>query len=117
MKEEEEIRNLMKQGVKSPSPDFTDNLMKEISLLEDELVRSYSRKTIFLLIASVVVVVLSIFVVLPEIQLLEYSITIPTVVMPILSLGFLFVIFRSIYESRISLIEFRNTKKEIIGMI
>ena len=97
---EQDIRGIIKIGGKKPSPDFTDNVMGEISSLRNEV--PAGNKWIFkvLLFACCLLCILSIFISIPEIQFLNYSIGFSPVIMPIISLIFIFIVLQQLYDIR-----------------
>jgi TRAP-type C4-dicarboxylate transport system permease small subunit len=97
---EQYIRDRIKLGVKNPSPDFTDKVMSEISALQN--VVPTGNKWIFriLLFACCLIFILSMFISIPQIQAFNLSIGYSPVIMPIISLIFIFVIFQKLYDIR-----------------
>ncbi len=97
---EQEIRDKIKMGIKSPSIDFTDKVMSEISSSQNE-VPIKSKLTIrILLIACCLLFILSVFVRFPKIELYKYSIGFSPVIMPIISLVFIFIVLQQLYDLR-----------------
>lgn len=95
---EQEIQDKIKLGVKSPSIDFTDKVMNEISSLQNEMPTENKWIIRILFIACCLLFILSIFISIPEIQLFNYSIEFSPVIMPIISLIFIFIIFQQLYD-------------------
>jgi len=99
-----EINTAIRQGIKSPSADFTNNLMGKINKIEEvEKIQDWKLK--LLLAACFLIAVLSLFVQIPEIQYLNYTIRFSPVATPILSIIFLFVVFHQLYDLRNKLTE------------
>ena len=105
---EQELQNIIKTGVKSPSDDFTDKVMNEIITLHSELEPAHSWKFRLLLFACSFIVVLSLFVRIPEIQFLNHTIEFSPVITPILSVIFLFIVFQQLNDLRSKKIEIRK---------
>jgi hypothetical protein len=107
---EQELRNTVKVGIKSPSDDFTDKVMGDISTLSNEI-PVYNKWNIrVLLIACFALFLLSIFVRIPELEFFDYTIEFSPVVAPIITLIFLFVVFQQLYDLRDRMFEERNNK-------
>jgi len=102
---EREFRNTIKTAVKSPSTDFTNNVMTEISSGQNELRITYKRKFRLLLIACWIIIISSIFIRIPEIEFLSYIFESSPVIFPILSLIFLIIAFQQLYDLKSILIE------------
>lgn len=97
---EQEIREQIKLGLKSPSVNFTHKVMDEISTLPNEAPVKNKWIIKALLCVCCLLLILSVFISLPEIHFLSYSISFSPVVMPILCIVFMFVILQQLYELR-----------------
>ena len=106
-----EIYTTIKQGIKSPPTDFTNNVMNRIYKIE-EAEKNPDWKLRLLLIACFLIAVLSLFVQIPEIQYLNYTIRFSPVITPMISIIFLFVMFQQLYDLRIKL--FKSDKTNVV---
>ena len=97
---EQNIKDKIKFGVKTPSPDFTDKVMGEISILQSEVPSENKLILKILLFACCLILILSIFISIPQIQAFNFSIGFSPVIMPIISLIFIFVIFQQLYDMK-----------------
>jgi hypothetical protein len=102
---EQEIRDSIKTAEKSPSIRFTDNVMNDILSAQNVKVITYKWQLRLLLIACCIIIISSIFIRLPEIKLLSYTFGFSSVITPILSLIFLFIVFKQLFDLRDILIE------------
>jgi len=93
---EKEIHNIVKQGVKSPSDNFTDNLMVWITL-QGEKEQTKNWKLIFLSMACFLILIFSLFVDFPNIQYFNFTIQFSPVIAPILSILFLLYEFHQLF--------------------
>jgi hypothetical protein len=102
---EQELKSTLKLGIKSPSRDFTGKVMSDISLLprEEPIYNKWRVRVLF--IACCVLVVLSIFVRLPKIEFFDHSIVFSPVILPIITLSFLFFVFQQLYDLSSKIIE------------
>jgi hypothetical protein len=105
---EQEFRNTMKMGIKSPSNDFTERVMGDISTLKMEVPTNSSWNIMIILVACCVLLILSIFVRIPEIEFFNYTIEFPPLITPILTLIFLFVVLQQVYDLSNRIKESRN---------
>ncbi len=105
---EQELRDLLKTGVKSPSIDFTDKVMSDISFLPETVPVYEKRKVRILMVACCILVVVSVFVRIPEIEFFDLTIEFSPVIIPILTLVFLFFIFQQLYDLSDRLIETKD---------
>ena len=105
---EQEIRNTIKMGIKSPSDDFTDTVMGEISTSNNEIPAGNKWNIRALLIACFALFVFSIFVRIPDIEFYNYTIEFSPVMAPIISLIFLFVVAQQLYELKNKVIHRKN---------
>jgi len=97
---EQDIFKNIKLGVKSPSSDFTDKVMGEVSSLHNEMPTENKWKFNILFFACCLIFILSVFISIPQIQVFNFLIGFSPVIMPIISLIFIFVIFQQLYEIR-----------------
>jgi hypothetical protein len=95
---EQELKNTLKLGLKSPSKDFTGKVMNDISLLpkEDPLYNKWRVRALFF--ACCALLVLSVFVRLPEIEFFDYTFQFSPVVIPIITLFLIFFVFQQLYD-------------------
>lgn len=95
---EQEILNKIKLGVKSPSLNFTDKVMNEVLVVKTEVKYENKWKFKAILLASFLILILSIFVKLPEMEFLEYTIPFSPVAMPIISLILVFIVLHQLQD-------------------
>jgi hypothetical protein len=95
---EQDLKNYIKTAVKTPSAEFTDKLMVEISALPNKAPTQNKRMFKILLFASCLILILSIFISIPQLQLFDFSIRFSPVIMPIISLSFIYIIFQQLYD-------------------
>ena len=94
---ENEIHNIVKLGVKSPSDNFTYNLMTKITT-QDEPVKTYNWRLILLTFAVSLIFIFSLFVDFPSIQYYNLTIKLSPVIAQIFSILFLFYEFYQLFE-------------------
>ncbi|MFV0346126.1 MAG: hypothetical protein ACK5IQ_07765 [Bacteroidales bacterium] len=98
--QEKELDEILKSGIKSPSINFTDNIMSEISKLESTEKNYHFPLRKGLIIAScIVVAILSIFVKLPNVHLSDKIIEIPSFTMPIICLVMFIIVAQIFYDT------------------
>jgi hypothetical protein len=105
---EQEIRDNIKLGVKSPSFEFTDKVVGEIFSLQNDVQHSNKRILRILLFTCCLLITLSIFVRLPEIEFYKCSIGFSPVIMPIISLIFLFIVLQQLHDLKNSILDTRK---------
>lgn len=105
---EQELRNTIKIGIKPPSNDFTNKVMGEISTSHNEILTKNKWNIRILFSACCILFVLSIFVRLPGIEFFNYAIEFSPVIIPIVSLIFLFVVLQQLYDMRNRISDYRN---------
>ncbi|MEK9603621.1 MAG: hypothetical protein VW127_04275 [Flavobacteriaceae bacterium] len=97
---ERQISKAVKIGVKSPSSDFTPKIMEKIYSLNQRTSKEnkwFFRTGIY---ACWILLFLSIFINIPEIQFFNYSIGFSPAFMPILSLIVIFFVLKKCYQIR-----------------
>lgn len=110
---EQDFKNYIKTAVKTPSADFTDKLMVEISDLPKKAPTQHKRMFRVLLFASCLILMLSIFISIPQLQLFNFSIRFSPVIMPIISLSFIYIIFQQLYDiSKLLSVDSKNKLEE-----
>lgn len=102
---EQDIKDKIKIGVKSPSFEFTDKVMDEISLLQNEIALKNKRIIRILIFACFLLLILSVFVKLPNLEFFKYSIGFSPVIMPIICLIFVCFVLLQIYDLKNSIIK------------
>jgi len=105
---EQDIRNIIKIGIKSPSLDFTDKVMKEVSIIKNEVPKVTLWNIRLLLSASFLLFIISIFVRLPAIEITNNTIRLSPMIMPIISLVFIFIVLNQLYDLRKSILDNKN---------
>ena len=96
---EKELYRIVKQGIKSPSDNFTDKLMNKIAI-QGEIARTHDWKLILLSLACFLIFIFSLFVDFPNIQYFNFTIQFSPVIAPILSILFLLFEFHKLSELR-----------------
>lgn len=109
-----EIRDKIKMGVKSPSIEFTDKIMSEITSIQNEVPFGNKWITRILLFACCLIFILSVFVRLPNIEFFQYSIGFSPVVMPVVTIIFIFIVLQQLYDLRTSILNI-NRHKAVAG--
>jgi len=69
---EADIKNLLKQSIKSPSPDFTEKVMASV-VLKEQTARKLNPKMLFIVLLFTAVVILSFILRMPEINLYRFN--------------------------------------------
>jgi hypothetical protein len=109
---EQDFKNYIKTGVKTPTSEFTDKLMIEISALPNKALTQNKWMSMILLFACFLILILSIFISIPQLQAFNFSIKFSPVIMPIIGLVFTYIIFQQLYDTR-SLIRYASKNKVI----
>ncbi len=105
---EQDLKKIIKESGKTPSADFTDKVMEEISSLQHVTPTINKRIFGWLLCACSLLFILSVFIRIPEFQIAHYSIRFSPVIMPIITLIFTFIIFWQLYDVRSLLTDNRH---------
>ncbi len=105
---EQELRNTLKMGIKSPSKDFTDKIMGDISVLPKEEPIYNKWKVRVLVMACFVLLGLSIFIRIPEIEFFDHTIEFSPVIIPIITLISVFLVFQQLDDLSSRLVENRD---------
>jgi len=95
---EQDFKNIIKTAAKTPSAEFTDKLMVEISALPNKTPKQDKWMFRGLIFASCLILILSIFISIPQLQLFNFSIRFSPVIMPIISLIIIYFIFQQLYD-------------------
>lgn len=113
---EQDLKETIKLSGKTPSADFTDKVMEEISSLQHVAPTIHKRIFGILLCACSLLFVLSVFIRIPEFQIADYSIRFSPVIMPIITLIFTFIVFWQLYDVRSLLTDNRrnNTSQQLV---
>ena len=83
-----ELHNLVKDSIKVPTESFTDDLMDKI-IKQEEMAQTRNPRLLLLSAACFLILILSLFIDMPDIQYLSYTVRISPVITPILSILFL----------------------------
>ncbi|MEZ5045727.1 MAG: hypothetical protein R2831_01915 [Chitinophagaceae bacterium] len=95
---EKEFKETISKGIKSPSANFTDTLMATISSTP-RVAPLANKKTFRILVLScAALLVLSLFIPLPNFHFFQYSIAASPVIMPIICLSFICIILFHLYD-------------------
>lgn len=105
---DKELNHIIKEGSEAPSHEFTDKVMHEISTIEVQVESSINWKFWFILIASAIVLILSIFVKLPNLKYLNYTFEFSSAVIPGFTVIFWVFVFLQLNSITNSLLEFKN---------
>lgn len=96
---EEELRKAIGSNLKRPGPDFTDKVMNSIEQQPAHASRLGWR--LFALYAGCVLLLLMSFIIeLPELRYQQLRISVPNMLLPVLSVLFILYLFGSIYNLR-----------------
>lgn len=110
---EQEIRKSIKIGLKTPSTDFTDKVMCDITSLENEVQTENKWTYRILILACCLLPILSVFVSFPKIYFFNFSIGFSPVIMPIISLAFIFIALQQLYDLRKNIMGDRKPNIEL----
>ena len=107
---EKDIQSIIKQSMLSPSDNFTDEVMNEIST-QNELKYKTNWTIISLCAACLFVFILSFTISLPEINFLKYSVRFPPLILPIVSVIFIFYEFYQLHDLYLKILKSGETIK------
>jgi hypothetical protein len=96
--DDQEFRDRIKIGVKSPSDEFTEKIMREITSIQNEVPFENKWLIRIIIFGCCLIFFISIFVRLPHIEFFQYSIGFSPVIMPIASLIFVFILLHQVYD-------------------
>ena len=109
---DKELKHIIKEGTKTPSQVCTDKVMHEISVVETEMKSSKNWKFWIILLASFMVLILSIFVKLPNFTYLNYTFKFSPALIPGFTLIFLVFVLLQLNNMTNSLFELRNNNSD-----
>ncbi|MFV0291534.1 MAG: hypothetical protein ACK5IJ_11670 [Mangrovibacterium sp.] len=96
MMNEQDFKEIIKKDIKPPSSDFTDKLMQQIYLIENR--RKHRAQAMMIVAASVLVGIASLFVEIPNLQLMNYTFQTNELVLPLIALLLMLFAWHELYE-------------------
>lgn len=106
---EKDIQNLIKESVKSPSENFTDNLLDQIAIQEKKAFK-INWRLITLFVSCIPIFILSFFITIPEIHYLGYSIHLSSLIVPVFSIFFILYELAQLLEIQQRILKYNNSK-------
>lgn len=94
---EDQLKNIIELGVESTSDDFTSNLMIQVESSEVSVshLKSYNWKVLLLYVVGIILLIMSFFVELPNINIEDTTYKIPSTYVAIFTASILlFVLYR-----------------------